>query len=296
MILRVILATRSCVKVLGSVMDAAIARRHTLDIRVRSRPYRDEVEARDYTRWPHVTTAIADATIAVRLEEARHGVGLKVIVPYFWEFLMQHMRAYVGSDILVCYPSEEAAQRHGAPAAVVTGWTIADHARLVPTDASLRRRHIFFSMKRDVPRQQRVPYLQLALLDRWSARRRGLEWVVKTRAKHKDPWWLRRLAYWYYEDRDMYPHTSQRLLATAASMSHFTSGAVAEAVLHNVPTLWYRSADHRHLLRPHEKQPDDYLQPWLMDKPTYVRRFLGWDDGHNGDRVISAIEARLHAS
>ncbi len=228
----------------------------------------------------------------MRLEDIGDQPGLKVVVPYFWEFLYQPVMAYSG--VMLCYPSEEARRRHDGYRHPVTGWTIADHANLYRRGVGPRDSHIFFSMKRDVPRQHHVPYLRIAIMDRALAHRRGLRWIIKTRPKHKDPLWLRWLADEIWGDGQMYPHTSHVLLANAASMSHFTSGAVSEAVLHNVPTLWYRSADHRHHLATHQRQPDAYLQPWLMDKPTYVKRFLGWDDGHNGARVIEAIEQRVH--
>ena len=104
---------------------------------------------------------------------------------------------------------------------------------------------------------------------------------------------MRALADAFYGEECMYPHTSHTLLARAASMSHCTSGAVAEAVLHHVPTLWYRHADHRSHLGPSERQPDAYLQPWLMSRETYIQRFIGWDDGENGARVVQAIERRI---
>lgn len=295
--LRIILATRACVKVLGSCLDAAIARGHELDIVMRPRAFRERVLTTDFARWPSKASPYAqhDATLSVRLEDFACGDwGLRVVVPLFAEFLMRDFHDY--DDVLLCYPSQELAQRHSRvfiPGLSVTGWTTADHATMGIERPRERDLHIFFSMKCDVPRQARVNYFRIALADRRSAHERGLKWVVKTRIKHKDPWWLRHLADAYMGDDIMYPHTSQFLLTQAASMSHFTSGAVAEAVLHNVPTLWYRRADHRHHLQLHQRQPDEYLQPWLMSRENYVKRFLGWDDGQNGARVIEAIEQRV---
>jgi hypothetical protein len=280
------------------VLDAAVSRGHTLDICMRTRPHRERVLTTDFERWPsNYTTchhSTPDAIIATRLENfvCDEGPGLRVVVPYFAEFLMRPIEDY--DDVILCYPSVELAVQHGAyyrnhP---VTGWTIADHAVKHPPGGA-RNLHTFFTMKRDVPRQQRVPYLRIAWMDRALAHCRGLRWAVKTRHKHKDPWWLKPLADVYLGDTMMYPHTSHHMLSHSASMSHFTSGAVAEAVLHNVPSFWYRY-DHRFAhLKPHQVQHASLHQPWLMSKETYVKRFLGWDDGQNGARVIGAIERRV---
>ena len=293
---RVIIATRGCVKVLGSVLDAAVLAGHELDIVLRPRSFREPVLPADLERWPSVPCPEPDAVISVRVEDFRQDdPGLKVVVPLFAEFLLHDVADYDG--MLLCYPSSELARRHyegpRSSAHQTTGWTTADHANFYRRGLGPRDSHVFFSMKNDVPRPRRVPYLRIAMADRYLAHARGLRWIVKTRAKHKDPWWLRVLADEYVSELAMYPHTSQQLLARAVSMSHFTSGAVAEAVLHSVSTHWYRQAEHRQHLLPHQRQPDAYLQPWLMDRETYIRRFIGWDDGQNGQRVVDAIDWRV---
>ena len=147
-------------------------------------------------------------------------------------------------DVTLCYSSayhrDQHAALYGKVTGPVVGWTPADWlGELGGTynPDSL----VFFSLKRNVPEpwrrsvQGRWWYLRCVFDFRRIAHDWGLRFVVKTREKHGDPFWLRWLADEYVGDESMTPPTSMTVLARARYAVHFQSGGAFEASVMGVP-------------------------------------------------------------
>ena len=104
--------------------------------------------------------------------------------------------------------------------------------------------------------------------------------VVKTRAKHGDPFWLKGTG-----DECVYPLTSLKLLSASKLMFHFNSGAGLEARLYSQVTCvnW-----------PPKHSPVDHLpgqaelHAGVWTKP--LTQVIGFDDTNTGRRVLEVIE------
>jgi hypothetical protein len=127
-------------------------------------------------------------------------------------------------------------------------------------------------------------------------------------------------------DEQQYPHTIVEALSIADLCVSFYSTAVTEAVAFGVPHLnvdfsaedWYAANSNRHLFGmlynnekgglfefpgaavtmnipdiihhlPHKRLTDFRVDP--RAQAAYVRRYLGFNDGHSSRRTLDAIEA-----
>lgn len=206
------------------------------------------------------------------------GLGRRiVIVPNWGDFLMHP--PYKGA--VTCYQTEEWRARHGD--GPVTGTPLREHVGPISDWVPRDPVHVCFTMKRGIEERWRrsipgrVWYIRQLIADRQMVRHAGLRFILKTRHKHRDPWWLRALGPVVDDSGPMYPDVSQWLLRDAMSMTHFHSGAVAEAVIQNVPRITYRRPLVHHLgwLKAVAQPPDDFYHPDWMEREEYLRRFVG---------------------
>jgi len=207
------------------------------------------------------------------------GSGTKVMsLPYFFDFLMIPPEAIRG--VTVCYPTEYARALHKGHDGPVTGTPIREHLN---GPSSRRPLHVCFTMKRGVPERWRHSirgrwwYFEHMLRERHWAAENHLRFVIKTRRKHRDPWWLRMLGPVVNDDGAMCPDVSQWLLRDATAMAHFHSGAVVEAVIQDVPVIRYVRPERMHLdwLAAECQPPTEFYRPELIGRDEYLRRFVG---------------------
>jgi hypothetical protein len=156
------------------------------------------------------------------------------------------------------------------------------------------------------------------------SRRSGAVLVVKSRAKNRDPRFLRTGADLFVEsDEAVYPYTSIELMAIAGLCVHFQSGAALEAAAASVPSLSVKvPQSHLHAYpgheqvfggregtlqnfagvvwgAGHEEAPARLRGRTLADftidpeaRRRYLERFVGRDDGRSSHRVLDVIERR----
>ena len=304
MILTFLLRRRSAIKVLGSVIDAALARGHRCFIAKRPE-VKDQFVLGDFDRWLgklHPTHRLIGRVIGVATDADAH-VG----VSQFFDNILTGPGAEVQ-----CYLSQWHKDLHMSVAPdrrwwikdqPVTGWTVADHRALLALKPGgwimvydPRRYDLLFTMKRRVPEPWRRSIKGRAwyfekIYGAWhSAKEEGASLVIKTRPKHGDPWWLSRFGRVVGEDT-MYPSTSLELMRMADRVIHFMSGAHAEARMMGVEVLNYR------VPQPHldhlPGQRDIYEA--LVHDPTlfrdeYMTKFFTYDDTRAGERVVDVVE------
>ena len=152
--------------------------------------------------------------------------------------------------------------------------------------------------------------------------RMGMEFVIKTREKNRDPGWLAGFADRVVTDAGMlWPYAAASVIREAALVVHFQSGAALEAAFMGVPQVSI------HLPHPHLREypchaevyeaspgmqswPDvvtgigwesapgffDDLGAWGVVDPLaqhrYVKRFLGFDDCKVSHRILDLVEAK----
>ena len=165
-------------------------------------------------------------------------------------------------------------------------------------------------------------YRALARAVRSFCGRSGAAFVVKSRAKNRDPRFLRRLADVFVErDDEVFPYTSIQLMAVADLCIHFQSGAVFEAAMAGVPSISIAvPQSHLHEYPGYEERfgtREGSLQSFpgvvwstphagagaLLEGRTladfcvvpsarraYVERYLGFDDLGSSRRVLQVIE------
>lgn len=178
-----------------------------------------------------------------------------------------------------------------------------------PRNAGLWRRWIY----------RWIGYRRLAGALRRFCDRIGADLVVKTRAKNRDPEWLRWVADEWIVDGAFWPYTAAMVIQRARFIVHFQSGAALEAAFAGVPQLSVR-LPHPHLraypghAEQYEAKPGmqawagvvtgvgwetavgylDALQvPPLVDpfaRQAYVSRFLGFDDCKTSARILDLVE------
>lgn len=252
------LTRRSHLKILAPVIDAARLRSHEVVIvgEPRAAKKGDALNLREVQRmWPSTRV---EASPPHSLDVL---IGPEAVLPYrpgmpmvgvdsFYDCWLHPPRRREG--FTMCYTSEYHRDTHHAlwvmapdPAhEAVVGWLLADHREAALLTflqdwpiSSDRDTAVFFALKMDVPepwrysRQGRAFYKAVASAARAKAHAEGLTFVVKSRAKHHDPWWLRWGADEYWLDDVMAPPTSLSLLARAKWCVHFESGAGLEAAL-----------------------------------------------------------------
>jgi hypothetical protein len=155
-------------------------------------------------------------------------------------------------------------------------------------------------------------------------RRTGAAFVVKSRAKNRDPRYLRRNVdpdRFVESDDGVFPYTSIELMAIADLCIHFQSGAVLEAAHAGVPSLSVRVPQshleeypgHDELFGRHEGSLQKFAGVvWSMEhdeaparldlltladfkidpeaRRRYIERFVGFDDTGSSERVLDVIE------
>ena len=166
-----------------------------------------------------------------------------------------------------------------------------------------------------------VGYRALVQAIRRFCDRMGMEFVIKTREKNRDPGWLAGFADRVVTDAGMlWPYAAASVIREAALVVHFQSGAALEAAFMGVPQVSI------HLPHPHLREypghaevyeaspgmqswPDvvtgigwesapgffDDLGAWGVVDPLaqhrYVKRFLGFDDCKVSQRILDLVEA-----
>lgn len=296
MILTFLLRRRSALKALGSVIDEALRREHRCHLVVREEA-KEPFRPGDFERWRGIVyrgIALRGTVIGVATD-AYCDIG----VSHWFDNILTPGNKQAQT---VCYLSQWHKDLHmsvnpagrwwieGQP---IVGWTMADHrALLVPQYSEW---HVLFTMKRRVPEpwrksiRGRLWYFEKVYGAWHAAKEAGLPLIVKTRAKHGDPWWLRR--HHVVEEPSMYPSASLQVLNQASQATHFMSGAHAEAVLMNVPVLnhWVPQP---HLDRlPGQKEIYNalVLKP-PVTRSEYMTKFFTYDDTHAASRVMDVAE------
>ena len=300
MILTFLLRRRSALKVLGSVIDAAFARGHTCYLAKRPE-YKDPFVLGDFDRWRgklHATHTLVGCVVGVATDAEAH-VG----VCQFFDNILKGSRQ---SAHTVCYLSQWHKDLHMEvmPATrwwikdqPVVGWTVADHRALVPKSRpSLSiQPDVLFTMKRRVPEpwrrslRGRLWYYEKVYGAWHSAKEVGVPLVIKTRPKHGDPWWLGRFGR-VIGDGSMYPATGLQLMGGALRVTHFMSGAHAEARMMDVPVLNHTIPQPHLDHLPGQRAIYDALVHTPMSRDEYMTRYFTYDDTKAGERVMDVVE------
>ena len=300
----VYLQRRSDLKILGSTLDA-MQRRGLRFGWINHVDDKEPLQPGDLDRWRADKRAGLDAKVILTKETS----GLPswdvpaIAIPYFWDDRL----APSPPERIICYTSERhrafTAALHGArdPArSPIVGWTMADgffdeH----PTRAVLSRKPytVLFTMKRRVPEpwrhsiRGRLWYWMTCRHIRRNVRNGGGTLVVKSRVKHGDPWWLRRLGQ-YYLDNPIYPHIGATLIRQAQEVVHFGSGVAWEAMAAGVPHRMYR-VPRPHLAGLPGQQDIERTVDGTVSREEFLRDWIGVLDGKAGERVADVIEEQL---
>lgn len=237
-------------KVIGPVIEEALRRKHTVLLYwTRDRKPGEQARYADVShRWWSTTVITdpspADAFIGPTLHT--HDVSAwssarLVSLDYSWE----QANAPVIPGMLQCYVSDyqyRLADRHRsdwwAPTLGSTQLDAWAAARPLPSESSPML--LLFSCKLRVGGWRRFVYRYagyrrlLTRLRRWCDTEK-LRLVIKTRRKHADPAYVRQLADAVYEDTELYPPMSLRLIRSATVAVHFQSGAAMELAHAGVP-------------------------------------------------------------
>ena len=348
MILGVLLRRRAHLKTLASVIDAGHARGH--DVRIIYDPVAakkgDSLNRDEVTRiWPATPISRPRGTRESRPPEVDVLVGVDAaLAPFsglpmigvdnFFDRWLQPLR----SDVTYAWTSLTHVTTHRTlwsgeihhPS--IVGWLQADQVSLASVDAAMdgirepRDSAVFFTLKMAVPepwrhsREGRASYRDIFEQAKRKAKDEGLRFIVKSRAKHRDPWWVRWRWAEYHLDECMVPYTSLSLLARAEWCVHFESGAVWEAALMgaysyaipvpqshiiNLPggRLQYGGdalmhdwpAVSQYGMEGPGRVPQRIIRRPRVDQEArraYLDHFLGPCDGKAGERVVQMAEGR----
>ena len=329
--LAILLTRRSHLKVLSSVIDASLLRGHTTEIvcDVRAAKRGDTLNLKEVaTLWPYARLARTltpwhyDAVIGLEACLPETPLTKLVGVDHFYDCWIHPPR----KDVTMCYHSDYHRATHHDLWGVspyggeVVGWLPGDQAHAMLEEPE-RDSAVFFALKRDVPepwrqsREGKRIYYHVFCEAQLKAKAEGLRFIVKSRRKNADPWWLWWLADEIYYDDEMVPYTSLSLLQRAKWAEHFESGAGLEAALMgaysiaiHVPQphiiglpggrLQYGGVDMHEwpgvtqygLHRWHDRRPVPSVDPEQRQK--YLDHFVGACDGRAGERVVQIAEGR----
>jgi len=302
----VYLRRRTDFKILGSTLDALTARGMKwgwiLDYDGKENPRGAWHGTGDFARWgdrPSILHgAIASVLFAADATYIPPFPGPVVTIPYHWDNRLNE----TPKDRIVCHTSEKHRDfvakiwgpRDPAKSPIV-GWTEYDHVAFAPRLPGIPDPYgILYTMKLKVPepwrrsRQGQRWYRDTCEMIKECYRQYGWTLVVKSRAKHGDPRWLRNLSPHYYLDDEMYPHTSWRLLAGAKEAVHFCSGVAWQAMALGVPHRTYRlpisHVDHLPGMEVLEVTYNGTLCPH-----EFRQEWIGALDGKAGERVADVI-------
>ena len=325
--LGILLARRSHLKTLSPVIDASLARGHetTLVCAPIAAKKGDRLDIREVKQlWPEARlrgdAALLD--VLVGLDGCLPVLPIKLVgVDAFFDTWLYPPKP----GRTACYASDFhfftrdnlwRTEHHMKPLAIV-GWLPADQAKWIapaPRDCA-----VFFTLKLDVPEPWRTSpdgrafYRDVFEAARAQARADGLKFIVKSRAKNKDPWWVWWYADEYVVDECMVPYTSLSLLARARWAVHFESGAALECALMgaygyvlNVPQTHVDAlpgAQHIYWRKGQEAPrmhcwpgvtqygvPTDFSEVDPAARQAYIEHFIGPCDGKAGERVIDVCE------
>jgi hypothetical protein len=334
----VYLSRRSHLKTLSPVIDAALRRYHDEDMVIVCDPQAakkgDKLDRGDVERlWPQavVLGAVPQNTRAV--------VGLQGALPYLVTPLQVGVDPFFDTWLSpptgldrrhTCYHSDFHRDMHHAEwggalmkRTHVVGWLPSDQALECPIPAA-RNTAVFFTLKLDVPepwrksRQGLEFYRSVYDKAKQRAKDEGLFFIVKSRAKNKDPRWVWKGADAYVLDEEMVPYTSLTLLARATWAVHFESGAALECALMGaygyvirVPQAHVeRLPGGEHIYWRDIRRPAPRLQEWegvthydlgwagrpyTIDpkaREEYLDHFIGPHDGRVADRVLDVCEGK----
>ena len=292
MVVTFLMRRRSALKVLCSVIDAACERGHTCYLAKRPE-YKDPFVLGDFDRWRgklHATHTLVGCVVGVATDPEAH-VGVS---QFFDNILTTH-----GAGIQ-CYLSQwhkdlhvsVGGDRAWVDAQPIVGWTMADQRPLIYAP---KRHHLLFTMKRRVPEPWRrsipgrLSYFEYVYGAWYAAKEAGLPLVIKTRPKHGDPFWLSRFGQVVGEE-SMYPSTSLDLIMGARQVTHFMSGAHAEARMMDVPVLNHRVPQPHLDHLPGQREIYEALVHTPMSRDEYMTRYFTYDDTKAGARVMDVVE------
>lgn len=320
--LAILISRRSNLKILSSVVDAALRRKHDVTLLAQPRAAKpgDGLDLREIrTLWPRVPIVnTMPRGLDAMIGPAPFLPDLKTLpligVDQFFDCWAYP--ATRGPNFTLCYPSEYARDVHRElwpdqrNRGAVVGWTVADQR--VPEQA--RDSVVFYTLKLDVPeawRQSkagREQYRAMYYATQEWARVQGLRLIIKTRGKNKDPWWMRWGHDGRYADDVMVPYRSLTLLARAKYAVHFESGAGLEAALmgaYSVALLAPQS--HVKKLPGGDRQyggvamhdwpgvacyglPAEERTVDPEQRAKYLAHYVGLCDGRAGERVLDVVE------
>ena len=298
MILTFLMRRRSAIKVLGSVIDAALARGHRCFLAKRPE-VKDQFVPGDFDRWRgqlHATATLIGRVIGVATDHEAH-VGVSQFFDNILTGPGAEVQCYLSQWHKDLHMSVSPDRRWWIKDQPIVGWTMADHRALsINPYYVCNSPDILFTMKRRVPEpwrrslRGRVWYFEKVYGAWHSAKEAGVNLVIKTRPKHGDPWWLGRFGRVVGED-SMYPATSLQLMSGAHRVTHFMSGAHAEARMMGVEVLNHR-VPQPHL--DHLPGQRDIYEALVHDpgvfRDEYMAKFFTYDDTRAGHRVMDVVE------
>lgn len=299
----VYLRRRSDLKILGSTLDALVARGVPWVWCWDEDDRKEPVQEAELARWPGPVESPEACRVLVAADAPYLPVTRVPIVaiPYFWD----NRLAPPVPGRVVCYTSALHRARVAAlwgpqpdPLCPIVGWTESDQALLPELlggcPGVTGPYAVLFTMKMRVPdpwRQSREGhrwYRMSCEMIRAMVERRGWTLVVKSRAKHGDPGWLQRLSQHYMLDECMYPHTTWGLLKGAQEAIHFTSGLTWQAMILGIPHHPYR-VPFTHVDALPGQFPMEPSFDGTLDRGEFLRDWIAPVDGQAGQRVVDLL-------
>lgn len=299
-----ILRRRSYLKTLGSVIDAAVRRKHTVCL-VLDPDGKELFQPGDLLRWASTTEVVPrEPALALTIGVRHDGDRVHIAVPQFFDDVKYppsavhcYLSQYHKDLHRICQPAW-AKQIEASP---IVGWTLGDHRALITSPRVHGAYSVFYTMKRRVPEpwrrswHGRMAYAQIILNYIKAGEQLGWKLVAKTRPKHGDPFWLRHIMDTIGEE-SVYPATSSILAAYARCAIHFESGAGLEARWYGCPDIAIRVP--REHLRDYPGVEQVYADVFGSPLSTeeYIQRYLGYNDTNAGERVMDVVEGCLKTS
>ena len=287
MTLTVLLRSRSALKVLGSVIDTALARGHDVGLEVEANA-KEPWQPGDLDRWRTLRRYRAGVAIGLATY-----LDADVGVPFWWDNLLLpsipgQVTGYLSAWHRDMHARNFPMDRRVIQQQPIIGWTMADHRALLPPGLPGPPTALLFTMKRLDPARRRLVarlrYFHAVRDAATYARLKDLAFTIKTRPKHRDPWWLGHFGR-VVGETCMYPSTSLQLLQHTWEATTFTSGAVLEARLFP----WIKLVDHRVPLGRLATLPGvaasyDHMRHDPLD------RIITYTDCRAGERVVDLAE------